>query len=834
MKRFVILLFLLLLCCISIASAEEILILPDDLTSIEDEAFAGDVSLGTVILPNGVTSIGERAFAESSLRSINLPNSVQKIALDAFTDCENISATVRSGSYAHTYCEENGIPYVIISEEALSSAEKYNAAFRDIETIVAPYEDSSGYVTEEERPQVLSAVGTYVEDLYKQGIVTDYYIGKTNVFFLMDGIECYYIPYLEGTMSGGNEVSFSVLTCRPEATKDPSVGKELKGVANKILSEFNIYEKSSYYENAAVDLSAIRSFTSDQVILWNSHGFYNEEDGKPRLITGMIPNDLQVTNPALFNYMQDSAKYIGDSYRAGLRYAISGDFIRNQCSGLDGSMIWLGACYSALDSTLPDAFRSVGAEAAVGFTDSVSKIYHDEIFTATMERMTEKDANGDYYTISEALAYAKEMYGSYDPYGAAHAAPKLFPAGSDYRLIERPTYTGTVWGKSEDANTEMKPISEAYLYFECLDDSSFDQKVYADENGNYQVKLYEGNYTVTVSEDNNILTSDSYKSDTFDVTVYGKDDHELSFVLNLIEGSVAGAFTDSFTTDVVEGVALSIADEDKEVVWTGSTDADGFYRAYLAPGSYTMSASKEGFESASYSFTIKADMQTTMNKMLQRITGTLRGKIFDHLKGYGVNQGVFEIHAINRDRIYCKTTDTVGNFTIDLAPGNYTIRFPEPFFSTNAYFTTDDSYSITIIAEQETYIECNPRCTHRYELWQGVSTFDKTSESTINSGAHIATISSAEENDLIRDFLLLNPSARTAHIGLTDQSCEGEWLWVNGEPVSYTNWSANEPNSENDETDYVLISEDDGTWIASKWASNYIREWDDPENTYVK
>ena len=41
--------------------------LPDGLQHIETEAFAGDVSLTNVIIPSTVTSIGARAFAESSL-----------------------------------------------------------------------------------------------------------------------------------------------------------------------------------------------------------------------------------------------------------------------------------------------------------------------------------------------------------------------------------------------------------------------------------------------------------------------------------------------------------------------------------------------------------------------------------------------------------------------------------------------------------------------------------------------------------------------------------------------------------------------------------------------
>ena len=43
------------------ASADE-LTLPGGLTAIEEEAFSGDTSLNEVILPDGIQSIGTKAF----------------------------------------------------------------------------------------------------------------------------------------------------------------------------------------------------------------------------------------------------------------------------------------------------------------------------------------------------------------------------------------------------------------------------------------------------------------------------------------------------------------------------------------------------------------------------------------------------------------------------------------------------------------------------------------------------------------------------------------------------------------------------------------------------
>lgn len=72
MKRIMMLIPLIwaLLCGMSLADS---LTFPKDLTVIEAEAFRGDASLANATLGEQVVEIGEKAFAFSALRSINLP-----------------------------------------------------------------------------------------------------------------------------------------------------------------------------------------------------------------------------------------------------------------------------------------------------------------------------------------------------------------------------------------------------------------------------------------------------------------------------------------------------------------------------------------------------------------------------------------------------------------------------------------------------------------------------------------------------------------------------------------------------------------------------------------
>ena len=86
---FVVLLAVILFSFASVASADT-LTLPSSLKQIEAEAFMGNTSLDEVILPEGLESIGEKAFANSGVQRIYLPESLTDIAGDAFAGCTNV------------------------------------------------------------------------------------------------------------------------------------------------------------------------------------------------------------------------------------------------------------------------------------------------------------------------------------------------------------------------------------------------------------------------------------------------------------------------------------------------------------------------------------------------------------------------------------------------------------------------------------------------------------------------------------------------------------------------------------------------------------------------
>lgn len=82
-----------------------------------------------------------------------------------------------------------------------------------------------------------------------------------------------------------------------------------------------------------------------------------------------------------------------------------------------------------------------------------------------------------------------------------------------------------------------------------------------------------------------------------------------------------------------------------------------------------------------------------------------------------------------------------------------------------------------------------------------ISWFDAKDDCEADGG-HLVSITSEQENETLLGLLQVAanegqacPPGRYVWIGFTDQDQEGQWEWITGEPVSYLNWAAGEPNN---------------------------------------
>lgn len=93
-------------------------------------------------------------------------------------------------------------------------------------------------------------------------------------------------------------------------------------------------------------------------------------------------------------------------------------------------------------------------------------------------------------------------------------------------------------------------------------------------------------------------------------------------------------------------------------------------------------------------------------------------------------------------------------------------------------------------------------------------------EEAVAMGGHLATISSAAENDFVFQLALQNGRAWDGSWGgpylggfRTSQTPAGEeWAWVTGEPWSYTAWASGEPTAHENEMYLQINDKELGLW----------------------
>ena len=89
-----------------------------EVTSPDSVKYAGEVLIPSTVVNAGttyrVTRIGNKAFYScKDLTVVDIPEGVTSIGDNAFAGCGKLVCSVNDGSYAQQYCEENGIPYEI-------------------------------------------------------------------------------------------------------------------------------------------------------------------------------------------------------------------------------------------------------------------------------------------------------------------------------------------------------------------------------------------------------------------------------------------------------------------------------------------------------------------------------------------------------------------------------------------------------------------------------------------------------------------------------------------------------------------------------------------------
>ncbi len=114
---------------------------------------------------------------------------------------------------------------------------------------------------------------------------------------------------------------------------------------------------------------------------------------------------------------------------------------------------------------------------------------------------------------------------------------------------------------------------------------------------------------------------------------------------------------------------------------------------------------------------------------------------------------------------------------------------------------------------------------HEYVLYANPKTWSEAKVDCESRGGNLVTITSQEENDFVSS---LTEEEDGVWIGFIDEVTEGDWQWVTGEPVTYTDWASEEPNNSGEGEDYASIYSW-GEWndLSDEETHYYICEWED-------
>lgn len=140
--------------------------LPEDTETIQAGAFENVPLVDSdVVLPDTLKRIESRAFAGTGITGLYIPSSVQYIAPDAFDISGEFHPTVRHGSFAEEWCEENNVTAYVIYEPGVA---KHSQA--EIRSFVSSHPvDLRAYSEYSVQP----TGGDFDGDVYNYGLLTE-------------------------------------------------------------------------------------------------------------------------------------------------------------------------------------------------------------------------------------------------------------------------------------------------------------------------------------------------------------------------------------------------------------------------------------------------------------------------------------------------------------------------------------------------------------------------------------------------------------------------------------------------------------------------------------
>lgn len=122
---------------------------------------------------------------------------------------------------------------------------------------------------------------------------------------------------------------------------------------------------------------------------------------------------------------------------------------------------------------------------------------------------------------------------------------------------------------------------------------------------------------------------------------------------------------------------------------------------------------------------------------------------------------------------------------------------------------------------------------HYYYVYSNTCrTWEQAKRYCESLGGHLAIIDDSEENKHVYQ-IMIRLGYGSAYFGLSDAEREGDWRWVDGRKISWSNWNPGEPNNIAGREHYAMFwagsapyKWNDGTFGPNPADTTFICEWD--------
>lgn len=320
----------------------------------------------------------------------------------------------------------------------------FKSSVKEIEELDDRFENDKGFVNESDAKEILGLIESYIDELKKKDIVTEFTNNDGESFSVLfsSGLTYLYIPNIEGFAAGGNANQLNILTYEPHRYE--FYNSVLDDAALDITKKFSDIKIYNRLDDDLVTTQSIKTeFKSDRLIFWFGHGAYDYIGHSSVIITGESFISLD-SNPLDF---VTGRLLISNDWKI----AFSAGFVDKYIGNINNSLIYLNCCESCKDDTLANAFLKKGAKTVIGNNKTIRATYAHNIQVSTIDHMCEKNETDRYNTVQEALNLSKQEFGEDDSGYGGKGARTIIYGNKNYSFSE---YENAVENENAVANED--------------------------------------------------------------------------------------------------------------------------------------------------------------------------------------------------------------------------------------------------------------------------------------------------------------------------------------------------------------------------------------------